>query len=353
MARGISVDEPIPTRPLGQTGIELSELGFGTASLGNLYRSLTDEQARDALTAALRAGLCYIDTAPYYGFGLAERRVGDVLRAHACAVISTKVGRLLNPAPFVTDDCERLGFYSSLPFEPKYDYSYSGVMRSYEDSQQRLGLARIDILLIHDIGTRTHGSQHRETFAQLTNEGGLRALEELKVSGAIAAYGVGVNEIDVCLELMNCACIDVILLAGRYTLLEQAPLDVLLPVCQKNGVKVVIGGPYNSGILATGTRNGGPLHHDYVLAPNEVVARVRAIESVCDRHGVALAAAALQFPLAHPQVVSIIPGLDAVERVAETVRLYKSVIPNDFWEDLRVSNLLRIDAPTPQGTSPQ
>lgn len=339
--------ECIRTRRLGQTDLVLSEVGFGTVPLGNGFRPIDDRQAHSALDAALAAGLSYVDTAPFYGFGLSERRVGDVLRGRSGFVLSTKVGRLLDPAPQIKDASDRSLFFSSFPFEPRYDYSYDGVMRSYEDSLQRLGLAHVDILLIHDIGALTHGNRHREMFEQLTGGGGLRALEELRTAGDITAVGVGVNEVEVCLELMRSARIDLILLAGRYTLLEQTPLQELFPICQKNGVQIVVGGPYNSGILATGTRGTGTLHHNYVAAPREIVTRVRALEDICDRYEVPLAAAALQFPLAHPQVVSVIPGLESVERVAETVGLYNTQIPSEFWGALRSAGFLRADAPVP------
>ncbi len=346
MAANPHATQRIRTRSLGQTHLALSEVGFGTVPVGNLYHTVDDVQARGALEAALAAGITFFDTAPYYGYGLSERRVGDVLRGRSGFVLSTKVGRLLEPAPGIKDAAERRGFCSSFPFEPRYDYSYGGVMRSYEDSLQRLGLARIDILLIHDIGSLTHGDRHRETFEQLTG-GGLRALEELQRAGDITAVGVGVNEVAVCLELMRCARIDLILLAGRYTLLEQTPLEELLPLCGRNGVQIIIGGPYNSGILATGTRGGANLHYNYGAAPREVAARVRELEAVCDRHGVPLAAAALQFPLAHPQVASVIPGLESAEHVAETVRLYNTRIPPELWDALRSAGLLRADAPVP------
>ena len=344
--------EGIRTRRLGRTNLVLSEVGFGAVPLGNGFRAIDDAQAHGALNAALAAGLTYVDTAPFYGFGLSERRVGDVLRGQSGFVLSTKVGRLLDPAPQIKDASQRLVFYSSFPFEPRYDYSYGGVMRSYEDSLQRLGLAHIDILLIHDIGVLTHGDRHRETFEQLTSGGGLRALEELQTAGDITAVGVGVNEVEVCLELMRCARIDLILLAGRYTLLEQTPLEELFPVCQREGVQIVVGGPYNSGILATGTRGSGTLLYNYAAAPQEIVTRVRALEDICDRYKVPLTAAALQFPLAHPQVVSVIPGLESAERVAETVRLYNTRIQSEFWEALRSAGCLRADAPVPSARIP-
>jgi D-threo-aldose 1-dehydrogenase len=197
-----------------------------------------------------------------------------------------------------------------MPFEPIHDYSYDAVMRSHEQSLQRLGLSRIDILYIHDIGRLTHGDANAARMAELTTGGGLKALEELRASGAIAGFGMGVNEVAACLEVMDHARLDVILLAGRYTLLEQAPLDDLFPRCQAAGTAIVIGGPYNSGILAMGTKTSAPLYYNYEPAPADVVEKVRRIEAVCDRHNVPLAAAALRFPLAHPLVASVIPGLD-------------------------------------------
>src|SRR6185437_6976394 len=200
MSTNIPSTQRIRTRRVGQTDLALSEVGFGTVPVGNLYHQVDDMQARGALEAALATGINFFDTAPYYGYGLSERRVGDVLRDRSGYVLSTKVGRLLEPAPQIRDASERRGFCSSFPFEPRYDYSYDGVMRSYEDSLQRLGLAHIDILLIHDIGSLTHGDRHRETFEQLTS-GGLRALQELQRAGNITAIGMGVNEVAVCLEL--------------------------------------------------------------------------------------------------------------------------------------------------------
>lgn len=341
----------IASRPLPRCALQLSELGFGAAPLGNLYRPMAEAVARDTLQAAVDAGLRYVDTAPYYGFGLSERRVGDVLRGQAGVAVSSKVGRLLQPLPGHSGEAERHGFCSPLPFTPVYDYSYDGVMRSWEASLQRLGLARIDILYVHDIGRFTHGTGHAATFSALTEGGGFRALEYLRAEGAITAFGLGVNEWPVCLEAMQHADLDVVLLAGRYTLLDQSALDRFLPACLERGVRVVVGGVYNSGILAAGTRSGAPLHYDYAPASGEVVERVRCLEAVCEAHGVPLAAAALQFPLAHPAVVSVIPGLDSVQRVAQTLELYRTAIPSCFWQELRRQDLLRQDAPVPEPAS--
>ncbi|HEX4271340.1 MAG TPA: aldo/keto reductase [Rhizomicrobium sp.] len=338
----------ITRRDLGTTGLKVTELGFGTAPLGNLFRPLADEAARATLAAAEAAGFGYYDTAPFYGFGLSERRLGDSLRARKDIVLSTKVGRLLKPVPGPVDASQvRHGYATPMPFEPVYDYSYDAVMRSYEASLQRLGLSKIDLLYIHDIGRLTHGDDNDARMAELTKGGGLKALEELRASKAISGFGMGVNEVPACLEVMAHARLDVILLAGRYTLLEQNPLDDLFPLCEKAGTAIVVGGPYNSGILAVGTKTGAPLYYDYEPAPAGVIERVRRIEAVCDRHDVPLAAAALQFPLAHKLVASVIPGLDSPDRVDQTIALYRHNIPAALWHDLVREKLVRPDAPVP------
>jgi D-threo-aldose 1-dehydrogenase len=337
----------LSTRAIGKTGLTVTELGFGAASLGNLYRSVSDTEARDTAIAAIDAGIAYFDTAPYYGFGLSERRIGDAVRGRDGVVLSSKVGRLLRADATLRGSAERHGFCSPLPFEADFDYSFEGVMASWEASKQRLGMASIDILYVHDIGRLTHGSRHEASFRQLTDGGGFRALEQLRASGAIRAFGLGVNETAICLEAMKHAQLDVILLAGRYTLLEQSALDALLPSCARSGISVVIGGPYNSGILATGTRHGGALHYDYGIAPQAVVDRVRRLEAHCERHSVPLAAAALQFPLAHPQVASVIPGLGSPRHIERTLKLLRTNISDAFWHDLKNEELLRADAPVP------
>ncbi|HEX4026292.1 MAG TPA: aldo/keto reductase [Rhizomicrobium sp.] len=335
-----------PLRKLGRTGLEVTELGFGTAPIGNVFRPLADETARATLAAAEAAGFGYYDTAPFYGFGLSERRVGDALRSRKAVVLSTKVGRLLKQVAGPVDETiVRHGYATPMPFEPVYDYSYGAVMRSYEDSLQRLGLSKIDILFIHDIGRLTHGDQNAARMTELTRGGGLKALEELRASKAISGFGMGVNEVPACLDVMQHARLDVILIAGRYTLLEQAPLDDLFPLCEKAGTAIVVGGPYNSGILAVGARSSATLYYNYEPAPADVIEKVRRIEAVCDRHGVPLPAAALQFPLAHRLVASVIPGVDSPERVEQTVALYRHKIPAALWQDLRREKLIRDDAP--------
>ena len=337
----------LPTRSIGNTALSVTELGFGAAPLGNLYHIVSDDDAGNTANAAIDAGIHYFDTAPYYGFGLSERRVGDALRGHDRIVLSTKVGRLLRADSSVHGYAQRHGFCSPMPFKAEYDYSFAGVMGSWEASKQRLGLARIDILYVHDIGRLTHGDRHDITFHQLTDGGGFRALEQLRAGGEIRAFGLGVNETAICLEAMKHVHLDVILLAGRYTLLEQGALDDLLPACVHSGTSIVVGGPYNSGILATGTRQGGTLNYDYGVAPQTVIDRVRRLEAHCERHAVPLAAAALQFPLAHPSVASVIPGLGSPHRVQRTLELYRTNIPEVFWHELKDEDLLHKDAPIP------
>src|SRR5256885_1085736 len=272
--------------------LEVTALGLGCATLGGTRIPVSGQGAEDIVRTAWDGGVRYVDTAPYYGFGQAERAVGDALRDTPRDewVLSTKVGRLLRPFPQVPPEPGRK---HPLPFGVVYDYSYDGIMRSFEDSLQRLGLARIDILYVHDIGRYQHGDAHPGLMRSL-RESGYRALQELKGSGTGTAIGIGVHEREVLLEAMEWGQWDGVLFAGRYTLLEQGPLDDLLPKCLEAGTSIVVGGPLNSGILA------GRDTWNYRTAPPEIVARVDGIRMVCDSHGVPLAAAALRLPLAHP-----------------------------------------------------
>ncbi|HEY0686773.1 MAG TPA: aldo/keto reductase [Steroidobacter sp.] len=330
----------------------ISPMGFGGGALGNLYRAIPDDVAFATVQAALAEGVLYIDTAPHYGFGLSEKRLGAALAEldpQRRVVISTKVGRRLDPRPDADLTQVRQGFVSPEPFESVYDYSYDAVMRSYEQSRARLR-RDIDVLYVHDIGRYAHGDRHPQLFAQFM-DGGYRALRELRDGGAVGAIGLGVNEWQVCEEALAHGDFDMMLLAGRYTLLEQSALQTFLPLCERRKVSIVIGGPYNSGILAhdgrNGTRRKGPLMYEYQPAPPDIVARVTAIEAVCDRHGVPLAAAALQFPLAHPQVVSVIPGMRNPDEVRGAKEWLALPIPAAFWAELRTQGLVRPDAPLP------
>jgi D-threo-aldose 1-dehydrogenase len=298
------------------------------------------QQGEAVVRAAWSAGVRYFDTAPFYGFGQACRLLGDAMRElpRDKWLLSTKVGRLLRPQ---LDEEASAAMGHPMPFREVFDYSYAGVMRSFEDSLQRLGLAQIDILYVHDIGSRQHGKEGHRNVMRTFREGGYRALAELRSSGSVRAIGIGVNEKEVLLEAMEWGAWDVFLLAGRYTLLEQTPLDDLLPKCLQSGISVVIGAPFNTGVLA------GRETWNYRPAPPAVLERVHAIRSVCDRHRVPLIAAALQFPLAHPAVAAILPGPRNVAEVEPNKRLLRYPIPPALWADLRSAKLLHPNAPTP------
>jgi D-threo-aldose 1-dehydrogenase len=326
-------------RRIGRTTLEVTVLGLGTATLGGARIPVSRETAEAIVGAAWATGVRYVDTAPFYGVGQAERAVGDALRDEPRGdwVLSTKVGRLLRPVKRPPATAERS---HPLPFDVVYDYSHDGIMRSFEDSLQRLGLARIDILYVHDIGAYQHGTAAPQRM-QTLRDSGYHALEGLKRSGAVGAIGIGVNEREVLLETMEWGDWDAFLLAGRYTLLEQAPLDDLLPKCLARGVSIVVGGPFNSGILA------GRDTWNYNTAPPDIAAKAKAIDAVCERHGVPLPAAALQFPLAHPAIAAVIPGPRDVAEFEANVKLLQHPIPPALWEDLRAEKLLHPEAPTP------
>lgn len=337
-------------RPLGRSGLEVPVIGFGGAPLGNMYQEFSDEQAHATVRAAYDAGMRLFDTAPLYGHGLSEHRIGAALRwlPRESFVLSTKIGRLLRPvAPEAADG----GLFKRiLPFEGVYDYGYDGVLRSVEDSLQRLGLSRIDVLLAHDVDVWTHGSEaaRLERFRELMG-GGYRAMLRLREEGVVRAIGAGVNEIQACEDLARAGDFDCFLLAGRYTLLEQAALDTLLPWCQERGQSLLIGGPYNAGILATGAVPGA--YYNYAPASPEILERVRRIEAVCARHQVRLATAALRFPLGHPSVATVIPGARTPEEVAQNQAIFEAPVPDELWSELKHEGLLRADAPTP-GSGP-
>jgi D-threo-aldose 1-dehydrogenase len=334
------------TRVLGKSGVEVTIMGFGGAPLGNMYQAFSDQQARATVEACYDAGIRYFDTAPYYGFGLSEHRLGEALRdkERAELVLSTKVGRVLKAGDPATLDHGQ--FKQSLPFGLVYDYSYDGVMRSFEDSLQRLGTWRIDILLVHDLDVWTHRSEEaRRARVEEFMAGGYRAMVELREQGAVRAIGAGINETAACQDLAERGDFDCFLLAGRYTLLEQAPLDEFLPLCERRNIALIIGGAYNTGILATGAVEGA--YFQYAPAPPEIMERVRRIEAVCARHGVRLPTAALQFPLGHPAVATVIPGTRSPDEVAQNVEIFAPSIPADFWAELKQEGLLRPDALTP------
>lgn len=332
----------------GDGGLDFTELGFGTAPLGNLYRAIPEAEAQAVLVAAWDGGVRYFDTAPLYGYGLSETRLNRSLRGRPrdAYVVSTKVGRLMRAcAPEARDG---VGKWFETPSRNEvYDYGYDGVMRSLEFSLERLGLDRVDILYVHDLDLWTHGSQAAvdARIVELTEGGGLRALGELRDAGVIRAFGAGVNEWQAAQRLAEIGDFDLFLLAGRYTLLEQEALESFLPLCERRGIGVVIGGPYNSGILATGAREGA--WYDYAPAPPEILARVARIEAVCADHGVRLVDAAFRFPLHHPAVVSVIPGGQGEAEMASNFAAASATVPDGLWAALKAEGLVRADAPTP------
>jgi D-threo-aldose 1-dehydrogenase len=317
-------------RQVGRTDVMITTLGLGGAPLGGNFVDLENSEALALIEAAREAGISYFDTAPWYGFGRSERAMGDVLRG-TDYVLSDKVGRLLRPG--AVENPMEFGMIDPLPFHVVYDYGYDGVMRAYEDSLQRLGLARIDILLAHDIGEFQHGPENDRHFRDLA-EGGYRAMDELRRSGAVKAIGLGVNETQVCLDALEIGDWDVFLLAGRYTLLEQTALDALFPACRAAGTSIICGGPFNSGILV------GREMWNYAKAPAEVVAKARALGDVAERFSIPLAAAALQFPLGDELVSSVIPGPRNSAELAQILDWFATPIPSDFWDALRSEGLL-------------
>ena len=331
---------------LGTGGISFTELGFGAAPLGNLYRAISEDDAMGILQRAWAGGVRYFDTAPLYGLGLSETRINHFLRGKRRDdyVISTKIGRHLRAC--APDKRDGFGKWFDVPARNEvFDYSYDGVMRSLDASLERLGLDRIDILYAHDLDVFTHKSQSA-LDARLAEfmAGGYRALIDLRDQGVIRAFGAGVNEWQPCQWLLEHGDFDLFLLAGRYTLLEQEALATFLPMAHQRGAGIVIGGPYNSGILATGPRPGA--FYNYDPAPDWVMARVGALQTMCAAHGVRLIDAAFQFPLLHPAVVSIIPGGQGVMEMDSNLAAARAEIPAEFWQTLKSNGLLREDAPT-------
>jgi D-threo-aldose 1-dehydrogenase len=337
----------LPRRRLGRSPFEVTTIGMGCAPLGELFVRVDDATAEATLQAAWDGGIRYFDTAPEYGLGLSEHRVGRFLRLRPRNefLLSTKVGRLLH-APRDVAKYRKVFWTGGLDFDYRFDYGYDAIMRSMEDSFQRLGLNRVDVLLIHDLDVFTHRSQ-LQVDAHLTQllTGGWQALAELRASGMIGAIGAGLNDAGMMLRLLETTDLDFFLLAMRYTLLEHATLDVELPRCVEKGVGLVIGGVFNSGITATGAVAGA--YYNYAPATPEIMQRVARIEAVCRHHNVPLPAAALQFPLGHLAVAAVIPGAFSPAQVAANIEAVRHRIPVDFWAELKREKLIRADAPTP------
>jgi D-threo-aldose 1-dehydrogenase len=332
----------IHRKSLGRTGLQVSALGFGCAPLGDLFGTLDEATAVDTIVAAVESGMTLVDTSPHYGNGLAEHRVGTAIRrvGRERIVLSTKVGRWMTPS---SEPPKWGGFKGGAPFAPTIDYSYDGTMRSLEQSFLRLGTERIDIALIHDVDRRNHGDAVDVRFAEAT-AGAWKALASLREQGVIKAIGIGVNEADICMRFADVCDLDCVLLAGRYSLLEQAALDTFLPLAEKRGIGIMLGGVFNSGILATGAIPGAK--YDYEDAPEPVLAQVRHIEAVCKAHGVPLPVAAVAFVRFHPAVASVVLGGVTPDEVARNLAGWNTPVPAALWQELKAEGLIRSDAPT-------
>jgi D-threo-aldose 1-dehydrogenase len=336
----------LPTRELADTGLAVSVLGLGGAGLGELFETIEEDRAQDIVSTAWAGGIRFYDTAPWYGHGMSEHRMGHFLRQQDRDqyALSTKVGRLYRPASspaYLTPP-----WVGGLPFELHFDYSYDGIMRSWEDSLMRLGLNRVETLVIHDLDSGYHGTGDViKAHKQALESSGWKALEELKGSGQIRAIGAGINADAMIPYFLESFDMDFMLVAMPYTLLDQEPLEDILPACINKGVSVVIGSPYASGILATGPVEGAL--YNYAPADSVVLQKTRDIKAVCDSHGVSLQAAAMQFPLGHASVISVIPGATASEHVSANVANLTAEIPDSLWTDLKNEQLLVADAPVP------
>ena len=335
----------LPLRPIGRTSLKVPTFGFGAAHLGELYTLVPEERSQSTLDGAWQAGVRFFDTAPWYGRGLSEHRLGAFLRAKPRSEfrVTTKVGRTLHrpkdPATF-----DRSPWLGGLRFEVRFDYTYDGIMRSYEQALQRIALDTVDALVIHDLDAGFHGDMQASYVDQLVSSG-IKALEELKASGDIKAFGMGINN-NLALETVApLVPLDFCLVAMPYTLLDHASLHRGMAALQKRGVSAIIGAPFASGILVTGSN--GPQHYAYGQASPEIKARVRGLEAACLAHGVALPAAALQFLLAHPIVASVIPGGVRPEEVRQNLASVLAPIPTAFWADLKTQGLIDPHAPVP------
>jgi D-threo-aldose 1-dehydrogenase len=335
---------PDTLRKFGRADLNVTAFAFGTAPVGNIFAEIDEETSAAMFETSWQAGVRFYDTAPMYGHGLSELRTGQALRwkRRDDYVLSSKVGRLLRPASRASIDFAP--WVNAAPFTMDFDYSYDGTMRSVEDSLQRLALERLDIVFIHDIDVFTRGADQPEVFREAM-DGCYKALDQLRGEGTVKAIGVGVNEWEVCHAALQQRDFDCFLLAGRYTLLEQDALDAFLPLCEARGAAVLVGGGFNSGILATGAKPGAK--YNYAPAPAHILEKVAKIEAVCARFNVPLPAAALQFVVAHPAVPSFCAGTRTVTQLKQNLDWFAHPIPADFWATLKSEGLLREDAPVP------
>ncbi|MCY3996808.1 MAG: aldo/keto reductase [Rhodobacter sp.] len=336
-------------RKISDTSLELPAFGMGTAHLGELYGTVEEDVSQATFDAAWNAGVRYYDTAPWYGRGLAEHRLGGYLRTKPRGgfFVTTKVGRTLH-RPRVPKTFDRGPWTGGLNFEVRFDYSYDGIMRSYEQALQRLALDTVDALVIHDLDSIFHDDETIERHSRNLSETGMKALGELKSSGDIQAIGMGINMKEQLADLAQKVDLDFALVAMPYTLIDQDSLHAGMKACLDRGVSVIVGAPFASGILATGS--AGAAHYNYGAADQSIIEKVQKIEDVCAAHGVSLQAAALQFPMAHPAAASIIPGAAKPEELLANVAFIDDEIPSQFWAELKSKKLIVSDAPVPQGS---
>jgi D-threo-aldose 1-dehydrogenase len=307
---------------------------------------MTDDDAQTLVLAALQSGCCTFDTAPHYGNGLSEHRLGQALRTveRSKFVLSSKVGRLLLPRPDAPH--HQNGYVDVLPFVQRWDYSAAGVRRSVEDSLQRLGLARLDVAYVHDCDIENHRERYSEVLKQVVGEA-LPELRRLQTEGLVGHVGLGVNDVQVCLDVLHQTDLDCLLLAGRYSLIDQSALALLLPLCGQRGVRIALGGVFNSGILATGVRGAEAARFNYAPASAQWVTRVAAIEDVCEQWNTPLRAAALQFPLAHRAIDIVLVGVHTAAQWHDAIAMMRHPIDPAFWDTLRARGLLDAATPTP------
>lgn len=331
------------TNPLRKRSVALSPLAFGGAPVGNLYANVNETGALDAIAHAWRGGIRHFDTAPYYGYGLSETRIGTALKGveRSSYTLSTKVGRLIDVDATRRDRSDGFAVDGQ---RAHFDYSRDGVLRSLETSIERLGTDRIDILLLHDIGALTHGDRHADVLAQALNEA-LPAMAQLRDQGVVGAIGIGVNEEAICLDVMRRFPLDVIMLAGRYTLFEQDRSKAVMARAKADDVAILVAGPYNSGLLGSDAGPGDM--YDYAPASPEIKARAQRFYELCHRTGAQVGAAALQFPGAHPAVASVVCGLRSIAEVDSALDRMRATVPAATWDALRDEGLLAPGVPAP------
>ncbi len=320
------------SRVMSKHSLELSEIGFGGAGIGNLFHSIGLQNSEDSVLKAWDMGVRYFDTAPHYGSGLSERRLGVSLHSllDQKPIISTKVGRILKPLA-KGQPAQKFEFVNEAPFARTYDYSYDAVMRSYEDSIQRLGVSEIDILYMHDIGELTHADNHPEVF-KTAMDSGYRAMDELRSQGLVKHIGLGVNEWQICAQTLPVADFDCFMVANCFTLLNNDITDSFLGGCEKKNIDLIVAAPFNSGILASGSKN--PNAYFYQQAPEQIIEKVKRLEGVCERYSVTLGAAAIQFPLRFKQVKSVVLGMSNPERIEASCQWYNEEITDEFWVEM-------------------